>query len=189
MHSTAAKNLFFILATSTCFMTNNLVESVRCGKWYSTACLADIDKRYDTSYTNYIKEQNSLWADQEGIWIAESRVYNSSDLPAQPMMFDPTNLASGFGLPYTREKRTEFVNITMSGSRYYEHRYIVFEPAPQGFCDEPIVPPAKNALSGGTCGVNGYAAWAELYATTSHEKVNAKAFLRGFLINWFSGQC
>ena len=177
IHAAAAKQLGFVLAASTCFMTKNLVESVECGKWYSTACLAEIDKRYDTSYTNDIKEQNPLWAEQEGFWVASSQSFDANGQPNQPTTFDPTNLATGFGLPYTRASSTAYVNITFSGSRRYEHRYGVLAPAPQDFCNQTVIPPAMNALAGGICGVNGYAFWTESYSTASHEKVGAKSGL------------
>jgi len=163
-------HLPLLLATSTCFMTNNLVESVPCGQWYSSSCLAESDKRYDASYTNNIREQNSLWADQEGFWMATIKTYDSNDQPSQPLVFDPNNLASGIGLPYTRKIRTAYINITLSGSRYYDHRYRLNSHAPQDFCDKPVTPPAMNALSGGKCGINGFASWTEKYATTSYEK-------------------
>jgi len=170
IYPAAIKHLSLLLATSSCFMTNNLVESAPCGRWYSSSCLAESDKRYDTSYTNNIREQDSLWADQEGFWLATSKSYDSNDQPNQPMTFDPTNLATGFGLPYTRDTSTTYVNITLSGSRYFEHRYKVYSPAPQEFCDKPVIFPAMNALSNGICGINGYASWIDSYATTGYEK-------------------
>ena len=173
-YSAAAKHLFFIVATSTCFRTPVLVESVPCGRWYSSDCLAEEDKRYDDSYTNNIKEQDPLWADQEGFWMATAKDYDSKDQPNQPMVFDPTNLAGAMGLPYTRDTSISYVNITLSRSRYYDHTYSVLSAAPQEFCDKPVFPPKMNVLSNGTCGVNGYASWSENYATTSYEKVSSR---------------
>ena len=114
IYPAAIKHLSLLLATSSCFMTNNLVESAPCGRWYSSSCLAESDKRYDTSYTNNIREQDSLWADQEGFWLATTKSYDSNDQPNQPMTFDPTNLATGFGLPHTRDISAAYVNITLS---------------------------------------------------------------------------
>ena len=172
IYPAAIKHLSLLLATSSCFMTNSLVESAPCGRWYSSACLAESDKRYDASYTNNIRDQNPLWADQDGFWKATAKSYDSNDQPNQPIAFDPANLATGFGLPYTRDISTSYVNITVSGSRYFEHRYLGLSPAPQTFCDTPLSSfSAQNVLSNGICGVNGYASWTEAYATSSYEKV------------------
>jgi len=184
IYPAAIKYLSLLLATSPCFMKNSLVESAPCGRWYSSACLAETDKRYDASYTNNIRDQDPLFADQAGFWKATSKNYDSNDQPSQPSAFDPANLATQVGFPYKRDAKTSYVNITVTGSRYYEHRYTVYGAAPQEFCATPLSSnSAQNVLSNGTCGVNGYAAWAEQYATSSYEK-DGTLKLFGGAIGW-----
>jgi len=171
IYPAAIKHLSLLLTTSPCFMTNSLVESTPCGRWYSSDCFAKSDKRYDASYSNTIRDQDPLLADLAGFWKATVKSYDSNDQPIQPIAFDPANLATLFGLPYKSDTKTEYVNITVSGSRYYEHRYSGYGAATQEFCDNPLSSfSAQNVLSNGTCGVNGYATWGETYSTSSHEK-------------------
>eukprot|EP00978_Attheya_sp_CCMP212_P014244 scaffold36212_cov53-Attheya_sp.AAC.2 len=152
------------------FLTSSalpLSQALKCGHWYSHACLGDTDKRYDPEYTNDIAEQNELWEKQSGFW----RVTRESDQAMAP--FDPVDLTGVVGLPYDDNKAINFVNITLSGSRRYVHNYVIWPPAPQSFCDEYEllgVPSFFLALGGGVCGVNGFASFVERYDVSSYEK-------------------
>jgi hypothetical protein len=94
--------------------------------------------------------------------------------------FNPADLTGTVGLPYDDNAVVSYVNITTSGSRHYEHRYIIYPPAPQEFCDLPVPPGATNVLpyippgvpvpGAPVCGVNGYATFVESFKTSSHEK-------------------
>lgn len=169
--SSSVKNLLVTLAFSATFLPDTKVHAVKCGEWYSTDCLGDTDNRYDLDSTNDIVEQAPLWGEQAGYWRAVSSNFDSEGNPTQPMLFNPTNLEDGYGLPYKRDVTISYVNITFAGSRAYEHRLTINDPAPQEWCNaNPAIPPAMNALNGGVCGVNGYASWTDSIKTSSYEK-------------------
>jgi hypothetical protein len=146
------------------------VLAVQCGKWYSTACLAEEDKRYDEAYTNDLNKQEPLWTDLSGLWKADTTTFEADGSPIQPSHFNPVNASTSFGLPYTRDQTQSYFNLTTTGSRQYQHNYNVLKPAPQAFCDLPRGPGDRNVLAGGTCGVNGFATWSESTKVASYEK-------------------
>lgn len=140
-------------------------QALKCGQWNTHACLADTDIRYDPDYTNDMSEQNELWNRQAGFYVATQEAENRIS------HFNPSNLTeSAGGLPYDDSAIVSYVNVTIAGSRRVEHRYVIYPPAPQEFCDLPVPPGSFNALGGGKCGVNGYASFSEIFYTSSHEK-------------------
>ena len=64
------------------------------------------------------------------------------------------------------------INITIVGSRYYQHNYFFYPPASQEFCDANSSPAAgkANAFGSGVCGVNGGFKSFDAFGTSSHEK-------------------
>ena len=81
--------------------------------------------------------------------------------------------AAGFGWPYSYGQYQGFINITVSGSRFYQHNIFVYPPADAAFCDETAnpVPAGKvNAYGSGVCGVTGGAKSFEAFGTSSYEK-------------------
>lgn len=129
--------------------------------------MADNDKRYDPKYPNDVAIQNPLWNDLAGLWVVQEKWFHGDGTPQVPTPFKP--FTSGF--PYSRsEGFLSFVNATVSGSRYFEHKYSMNAPAPQAFCDEPLESGQANVLGEGTCGVNGRATWRDQYAVASYEK-------------------
>lgn len=178
LFSSSERNLVLSLALSATFR----VQAVKCGQWHSTECLGDTDKRYDPDFANSIVEQEALWGKQAGYWKGVTRSYDGNDVPTKPVMFDPTNLATGFGLPYKRDSSVAFANITFAGSRAYEQRYTIYAPANKTWCaDNPSIGPSMNALNGGECGVNGYASWTESVRVSSYEKDGSLVYLGGSL--------
>jgi len=146
------------------------VLSVQCGKWYSTACRAEEDKRYDEAYTNDLNKQEPLWTDLSGLWKVDTTSFEADGSPLQPSFFNPVNASTSFGLPYTRDQTQSYINLTTTGSRQYQHNYYVLKPAPETFCSSIGGRGDMNALNGGTCGLNGFASWAEEYRVASYEK-------------------
>jgi hypothetical protein len=86
------------------------VLAVQCGKWYSTACLAEEDKRYDEAYTNDLNKQEPLWTDLSGLWKADTTTFEADGSPIQPSHFNPVNASTSFGLPYTRDQTQSYFN-------------------------------------------------------------------------------
>lgn len=146
------------------------VLSVQCGKFYSTTCLAEEDKRYDEAYTNDLNKQEPLWTNLSGLWKADTTSFEADGSPTQPSHFNPVNASTSFGFPYTRDQIQSYFNLTTTGSRQYQHIYNVLKPAPLAFCDLPRGPGDMNVLAGGTCGVNGFATWSENTRVASYEK-------------------
>ncbi|KAL7562733.1 hypothetical protein ACA910_013235 [Epithemia clementina (nom. ined.)] len=148
-----------------------------CGKWFSSDCLAESDKRYDKSYTNDIKEQESFWKQYEGYWINEFLQLNNpitgQDLLV-PSLLNPKNPIPR--VPYTL--RRGFYNESIVGSRYFSNRVYIYFPANETFCNQTVPEGFVNVIGNGQCGVNGYAKDAGLYGTSSYEKDGRIQFLR-----------
>lgn len=149
----------------------NLAEAVRCGKWFSNACRAESDIRYDKSASNSFVDQAAIWARINGLYMATGLNYDAQGLPAtSPSHFFP---ASGTGFPYD-DMQIIFVNVTTFGSRYIEQRININGPADQAFCDQDIPAGGSNVINlpgiNTLCGVNGFISYAEGFSTTSQEK-------------------
>ncbi|KAL7572810.1 hypothetical protein ACA910_014667 [Epithemia clementina (nom. ined.)] len=148
-----------------------------CGKWFSSDCLADSDKRYDKGYTNDIKEQQSFWKQYEGYWINEFFQVNNpitgKDF-TQPSFFNPKMPYTG--IPY--KLRRAFYNESIVGSRFYSNRVYIYPPADEIFCNQTIPEGFLNVIGNGQCGVNGYSEDAGVYGTSSYEKDGRIQFLR-----------
>ena len=165
MINLCSQALFALVLGTASVSKITLVSALKCGEWNTHACLGDTDKRYDSDYNPPITEQNELWVKQAGFW----RATQTSDQVQS--RFNPLNLTAANGIPYDDNECITYVNITFSGSRAYEQRYLLFPPADQTWCDEnPFDPPLLNALDGGTCGVNGYATFSEEFKVSSYEK-------------------
>lgn len=157
----------YLSASLSSFSAGVAGAALECGTWLTHACLGDIDDRYNPDYTNNIIEQNDLWSKQDGFWMVTQ---TSTQVITH---FNPFNLTATIGIPYDENEAVTFVNFTSSGSRRYEHRYVVYPPAPQDFCDLPVPPGSLNVLppfSGAVCGVNGYASFVEGFKTSTYEK-------------------
>lgn len=131
--------------------------AVRCGKWFSNACLGETDVRYDPDYTNTIKDQNPIWAKQEGFWIGTSIQYDGSGNIAQPQFVNPMQIRGDVS-PYSSPEF--YLNLTIVGSRLYSHNYLVLRPPPQDFCNQTVPAGLANAFAG-QCGVNGFGVTSE----------------------------
>ena len=148
-----------------------LGRATACGEWWQKEdCLADTDPRYDQDASNDLEAQHDIWSKMDGLWIGELSFFDG-DGNVHPSSFYDT--AAGFGWPYSYGQYQGFINITVSGSRFYQHNIFVYPPADAAFCDETAnpVPAGKvNAYGSGVCGVTGGAKSFEAFGTSSYEK-------------------
>jgi hypothetical protein len=134
--------------------------AVRCGKWFSSECLADTDVRYGKSYTNSIQEQNDIWSEFEGYWVnTDSTKVDDGGNVKWPSFFFPFNWTP-----------LAFYNETFGGSRYVSSRYHILEKADDASCQLEVPPGFSNTRGEGVCGVNGLSNYAEVFVTSSYEK-------------------
>mmetsp|Transcript_17592 Transcript_17592/g.20035 ORF Transcript_17592/g.20035 Transcript_17592/m.20035 type:complete len:501 (+) Transcript_17592:38-1540(+) len=161
--STVASRILLITFASS--SVTPTVLALKCGQWNTHDCLGKTDKRYDPDSTNNLKELNSIWGLQEGLWVGRK----TSDIP--PSQIDISDLSTIVGgLPYAQQDAYVFLNVTIHGSRRTKVSNIVVKAADQTFCDKPVEPPLANALGAGQCGVNGYSYWSDNYQVSSYEK-------------------
>jgi len=159
------------LAIALTILLKDTAEAAACGKWHSTACLGDTDRRYDPTHTNNIIEQDTKWSDLQGYWKTKELMFDSQFQPSQPSVFNPVDTRKGRGLPYTRDAFTSYYNITVDGSRLSQTAASILPPAPQEFCDTANATAGDlNVLRGGTCGETGWVRFARNFYTSSHEK-------------------
>jgi len=118
------------------------VQALKCGTAFTEPCLGEKDKRYDESASIELKDQSEIWSKLEGLW--EDTRY--SYLPN----YQPKEIDDIFGLfklfPYTG-----FQNLTFDGSRGYRHTILL------------------SAHKDGPTN-NGLATYADVFATSTHEK-------------------
>lgn len=162
------------LAIFSCLMLT--YASAGCGEWWSNACIGNGDKRYDESYSNDFKDQHSIWGDLEGYWIGN---FTFMDGDGQPFPTSHYNTAYKFGWPYQYGQYNGFINVTIKGSRYYQHNYFAYPPASAEFCEQTVPEGKLNVIGTGTCGVNGNAKSFDAFGTTSHEKDGTMHSLEG----------
>lgn len=135
-----------------------------------THSLADSDVRYDKDTSNALVDQAVVWARASGYYRRTGRAFGPTGQPFSPVPFDP---ARGLGLgprPYSQNPAYGFFNITNDGSRRYEHRITINPPASLDFCSQEVPEGFLNVLPGGTCGETGFAAFIEVYSTSTYEK-------------------
>ena len=150
--------------------TTVVTATSKCGKWYSSPCLADDDVRYDESYTNNILDQNPIWSKRVGYWIHKVQAYDAQGLPYTPRHTDPNDPSA---TPYEAFYQRGHSNFTIVGSRAYYNQYHVRPPARQEFCNKPIPEGSKNVIGPPDiveCGVTGFNFFSTSYYTSTYEK-------------------
>ena len=145
-------------------------DAVSCGRWYSNPCLAESDARYDPSVSDNIIDQGAVWEHLQGFWKYEVNAYGPGGHPQHPSATNPNQPFLVGGFPYSYYPGIGFLNVTIVGTRMYQHRYLVFPPAPQGFCDETLASGFVNVLGNGTCGETGYSYFSEVFGVSSYER-------------------
>ena len=81
------------------------------------------------------------------------------------------------GLPRARYKG--FINISVRGTRFYQHNVFVYPAADAAFCNQTVPKGKRNAFGAGLCGVNGGAKSFEAFGTSSYEKDGSMIGLPG----------
>jgi hypothetical protein len=147
------------------------VGAISCGEWYSNPCLAKYDVRYDPSGSDSIVDQApAVWGSFEGFWTYEVKAYNTDGEPQEPTINNPNQPFLIGGFPYPYFPAQGFLNVTIVGSRMYQHRYLIHPPAPANFCGQAVIPGFVNVLGNGTCGATGYSYFSEMFGTSSFER-------------------
>mmetsp|Transcript_25103 Transcript_25103/g.41664 ORF Transcript_25103/g.41664 Transcript_25103/m.41664 type:complete len:549 (-) Transcript_25103:969-2615(-) len=146
-------------------------DAISCGQWYSNPCLAEDDARYDPSGSDSIIDQAPVaWGNFEGFWRYEVKAYGPDGQPQEPTITNPNQPFLVGGFPYPYFPAFGFLNVTISGSRMYQHRYLIHPPASADFCDQAVIPGFVNVLDNGDCGKTGYSYFSEIFATSSFER-------------------
>jgi len=136
----------------------------KCGTWATEDCLGDIDKRYDPDTSPNLVDLHPLYEKMDGYWVGTQTSYDANKNVWQARA----------SVPYMSENADAFVNITVSGTRFYQHEIYVLSKAPQTFCESelptiPDSPPLRHVWDDGVCGVNGVAAASDIFRTSTHE--------------------
>ena len=147
-----------------------VTDAVSCGRWYSNPCLAENDARYDPNASDNIVDHGAVWEHLQGFWKYEVNAYGPGGQPQEPSAANPNQPFLVGGFPYSYFPSVGFLNVTILGSRMYQHRYLVFPPAPQEFCDATLASGFVNVLGKGTCGETGYSYFSELFGVSSYER-------------------
>ena len=163
---------FSKVLTSAIFLIQLLSSTVRaakkCSTWATEDCIGDIDIRYDPDASTNLVDLHPLYKEMQGLWVGTFTNYDGSNNVATIKQFSP-----GPGRPenpYPQDSFLAFWNVSVSGSRFYQHDLYVYAPADSDFCAEEVPPGNKNVLGDGLCGVNGYASAGEVFRTSTHEK-------------------
>eukprot|EP00571_Detonula_confervacea_P011588 CAMPEP_0172307012 /NCGR_PEP_ID=MMETSP1058-20130122/7953_1 /TAXON_ID=83371 /ORGANISM="Detonula confervacea, Strain CCMP 353" /LENGTH=472 /DNA_ID=CAMNT_0013019071 /DNA_START=72 /DNA_END=1490 /DNA_ORIENTATION=+ len=154
-------------------------NAVQCGTPLTTDCVADSDIRYDKEYSNDLIKQSPFWEHWEGLWRAECTTRDAEGNVISGAPYDEKTGTYGMGTPTNFDGQRAYSNITMVGSRLYQHSYIVTPPVPQETCQ---LFPASEVDE--TCGVNGRIVLGEMYGTTTYEKDGTAHLFKGN--GWFN---
>ncbi len=146
------------------------VKAAQCGDFFYNECSKiDSDIRYDPDSSISLKDQDPIWSKLEGFWIGNYTFFDGEGVPQASSTYDEEY---GYGWPYGYGDYRGAINITIIGSRYYQHNYFFYPPASSEFCNENADPPPGklNAYGSGTCGVNGGFKSFDAFGTSSYEK-------------------
>ena len=153
-----------------CVLELKSIDAVDCGRWYSNPCLGDDDVRYDPHASDNIVDQGPVWRNLSGYWKYKVYAFDPTGRPQEPSASNPNQPFFVGGFPYSYSPAYGFLNMTIVGSRIYQHRYLIFQPADTSFCNEELSPGFVNVLGNGTCGVTGYSLFSELFGTSTYER-------------------
>ncbi|CAJ1968215.1 unnamed protein product [Cylindrotheca closterium] len=158
--------------------TDRRLSETKCGRWYSSRCLAESDIRYDPTASNAIADQNPLWKKLEGLYEASATAYGPDGRAIEPSFLKENAVSfSPDQMPYTQAPYKMFINITLSGSRMYEQMHAIYPPPPSAFCTQPIPEGMLNVILPGQCGLSGTSGFYERFGTSTFEKDGSLAML------------
>jgi len=83
-------------------------------------CIGDTDSRYNQDISYDLKEQDNFWNSLEGLFVEDIVVYKSDGTPDTNNAIVPAPLGT-----YDFSNAKAFLNVTVNGSRYYYHRYLL----------------------------------------------------------------
>lgn len=162
--------LFSSTALTYLIAQRHQVQASKCGDFFYNKCSSNSeDPRYDIAASINLQDQDPIWKKLEGFWIGNYTFYDGNGDVFPTSLY---NEQYGYGWPYDYNSYRGAINITISGSRYYQHNYFFYPPASKEFCAENSVPPLgmANAYGAGVCGVNGGFKSFDAFGTSSHEK-------------------
>jgi len=148
-----------------------------CGEWWtSSACLGDTDKRYDEDASDNLMDQHEIWGKLAGFWIGDLSYYDGEG-EVYPSSCYQTS--TGFGWPYEYGQYKGFINITIVGTRFYQHNYFLYPPAAAAFCSQSCPSGSTNVFGSGVCGTTGGAKSFESFGTSRYERDGSMESLGG----------
>lgn len=154
-------------------------EAASCGDpLYNKCKLSDSDVRYDAEASNNLKDQDPIYEKLEGFWVGNYTFLTGEGITFPSSLYDETY---GFGWPYKYGDYRGAINITIVGSRFYQHNYFFYPPASDSFCAENPNPEKgkSNVYGSGVCGVNGGFKSFDAFSTASHEKDGTMISMKG----------
>jgi len=154
-------------------------EAASCGDpLYNKCKLSDSDVRYDAEASNNLKDQDPIYEKLEGFWVGNYTFLTGEGITFPSSLYDETY---GFGWPYKYGDYRGAINITIVGSRYYQHNYFFYPPASNLFCAENPNPEKgkSNVYGSGVCGVNGGFKSFDAFSTATYEKDGTMISLKG----------
>jgi len=167
--SQSSRNSILLFIALTLSISVSKANAAKCGDFFYNECSYADDVRYNPDASIALKDQDPIWSKLEGFWVGNYSFYDGEGKPMPSSLYDE---AYGFGWPYGYEDYRGAINITIVGSRYYQHNYFFYPPATTQFCSENSNPtPGKlNVYGNGVCGVNGGFKSFNAFGTSSHEK-------------------
>mmetsp|Transcript_21488 Transcript_21488/g.32649 ORF Transcript_21488/g.32649 Transcript_21488/m.32649 type:complete len:482 (-) Transcript_21488:45-1490(-) len=120
-----APNLHLAVIISTILATSPTQSAaIKCGiKGVTKPCIRDADNmdRYSANVSYNLTEQNSFWKSLEGLYVQDMNFFFEDGTPETNYT---AGLPEGLGT-FDMSKAKAFVNITVDGSRFYYHRYVM----------------------------------------------------------------
>lgn len=125
--------------------------------------------RYDPEISPDIDSLDPLFFKAHGLWTGTFMSYDG-DYNVMPVMHTIPGVSGVRPYPYPAKA---YYNITIDGTRWYQHDIYIHDHAEEDFCNEkiPMFPPGRsNVLGDGVCGENGHVWAADAYKVSNHEK-------------------
>lgn len=171
----------------------SVATGAECGEWPNKPCSAD--KRYNPNVSFKLKKNSPVWRDLQGYWSATYKYEGIDGRPLTPQYV--TKAFRGMQLPFDRHTVKAFYNITLRGTKFYQHAYFVYPPASSDFCETNPPDDIDGSKAGvvlstlfDTCGEEGYSTFGELYGVASDEKdgIMEVKYSRGMFGNLQDGE-
>jgi len=117
-----APNLHLAVISTVLAISPTQSAALACGiKGVTKPCIGDADDRYSADARYDLTEQNSFWKSLEGLYVQDMKFFFEDGTPETNYT---AGLPEGLGT-FDMSKAKSFVNITVDGSRFYYHRYVM----------------------------------------------------------------